>query len=1034
MPPKPSDATIVGWRGYLFRGASSVVPVAKPKTAADRPRRTYQTLVGRDVENAVIAQDPPIERLDLGVDAPAPNLSPSAIPRAVVQRSTNRTVVAKPPAPSFELTPSIAAPAVQTAASRTVSDVRRPTAANRGGSRSLSERAGSLFEPEPSTTNDAKTEAAPAPTPISNDDDSWVPLREESSTPRPTPRVDGRAQPQGVTRRPVGRPGMVRHAADFQPAELAPPDFPSVDLPPVDLPLDPPVKPRLFPVDAPDENRAPPAAPPTVTPAPRPRVPRGPELVPIESAPEVSEPPAKRPAVTAPQLNFEPIEPMEPVPPKVVAPNPAPPAERKFRFTPPPRDPAPSPAPAPAPAPELTPFDEPPPPKVPAAPPGAEQPATDGDDESADKPKLSFDSSSGAANERDLLLRSARAAFAAGNLEDAVQRFERLLQRFPDDKLARIEYSGVLVQLGRYQEAVKQYEALVKADPKNAGLRTALADTYVQLKDYAKAVEQLQIVLKAEPANLEAAAKLARAYAFRGELNNGLEVYRRYLLPIPAANAKGPKLIPPVLLDLQLPQEALDYLLDAEKRFPNDVFIAENMARAYGALRNHEKAVEYALRLQRPEQQEVEGRLETGNSLHESESFDAARAIFHQILETAPNNRRAKIGLARIAVALYEVGNAKAILAELKSKNSNDIPFLMVVARYHVRISEYAEAKLVLWEILRRDENDHDARLLLSTVYSFQGEAIKCAGEAAKVPRGVIVNRYARLSLADALASQRKFDDANTILRSLLNDDEVNGAAVRQLTRNLSKTGQAAAAEAFCRQTLNNEIRDPRQRVEITIALGDALFYADKVRESVEVFDGLIRTAIGRTPAAYYGLARGHRKLGNVHALAGGLDPIAADMPAGLPMLLGLSDLYDRDRDNQGVLEMTVAAIPLDPENPATLVRQADAIQGIDKFKACLGKKKLKESMQPAVAAYEHALTTSPTNTRMLIGLARTLSTARCYDESLAVYDRLLKVDPDLPSARRERARVFNAMNHFLSSAGAFAGVQDPSADVQLRL
>ncbi|MGL4462813.1 MAG: hypothetical protein ACRC1K_11735, partial [Planctomycetia bacterium] len=42
--------------------------------------------------------------------------------------------------------------------------------------------------------------------------------------------------------------------------------------------------------------------------------------------------------------------------------------------------------------------------------------------------------------------------------------------------------------------------------------------------------------------------------------------------------------------------------------------------------------------------------------------------------------------------------------------------------------------------------------------------------------------------------------------------------------------------------------------------------------------------------------------------------------------------------------------------------------------------------------------------------------------------------DPDLPSARRERARVFNAMNQFLSSAGAFAGVQDPSADVQLRL
>ena len=72
--------------------------------------------------------------------------------------------------------------------------------------------------------------------------------------------------------------------------------------------------------------------------------------------------------------------------------------------------------------------------------------------------------SSGKLEDR-ILLGAARNAVHRGDLKTAVDRFQRLLHVSPDQDQARLEYAGLLSQMGRVAEAKREYEHLFQKHP-----------------------------------------------------------------------------------------------------------------------------------------------------------------------------------------------------------------------------------------------------------------------------------------------------------------------------------------------------------------------------------------------------------------------------------------------------------------------------------------------------------------------------------------------------------------------------------------
>jgi tetratricopeptide (TPR) repeat protein len=88
---------------------------------------------------------------------------------------------------------------------------------------------------------------------------------------------------------------------------------------------------------------------------------------------------------------------------------------------------------------------------------------------------------------------------AAGDLNDAIQRMDKLREMRPDDADLRLQLADVLSWSKRYDEAAKVYEELLKADPNSNRLLTSLAQIHVAASHYDLALSFYRKALSADP-------------------------------------------------------------------------------------------------------------------------------------------------------------------------------------------------------------------------------------------------------------------------------------------------------------------------------------------------------------------------------------------------------------------------------------------------------------------------------------------------------------------------------------------------------
>ena len=609
--------------------------------------------------------------------------------------------------------------------------------------------------------------------------------------------------------------------------------------------------------------------------------------------------------------------------------------------------------------------------------------------------------------------------------------FEQLLQLRPDLLYIRAEYAGILVSAGELQRAVELYKKIVEMKPESMLYRIRLGDTYVIGKDYKSAIRVYAEALRNPPYEPEYAVRLARAYTFDNDFNHAFMVYDRMLAGIKPEDPKAPVALGALLLDLDMPFDAMPYLLAKRKQIEKDprhreitlLEVLASLVRAHSRLGERQLAMDVIAELPTVAIEQIGVRETLANQLFSMEEYELAAQVFNQVLQLEPTNGNAIIGMARVYLEMAQPMLARQILDSFRPAPRQMRDYLATYAVYHQRVGEYIEANQIYMDMLRRNENDHETRLSLGMLHDLaegKDQWERAKAEYAKIPPLDRAGRNARRSFADALSHQRKFQEALEIDRQLLMEDPCDYLTIAFATRHYSKAGMHDQAIALARGFLATSPRSEGHGVAVRMALGRALLDAGRYLDAIREYEILISRPSGRDVEAYYGLIRAHEKLGNADRAKQFLACMAG-LPGGeYRNRLALATLYYADYEDRRVIEICLSLLNQDPRHLPTLIRLVDSQQRLSRFTG-----------QPAdvFQTAQGILTLSQTNFRGHMAMARSFAVAQNFRKACGQYDQLIQLDPEQRAPRLERARCLYADKQYSAARSSREQLQKPTAD-----
>lgn len=146
----------------------------------------------------------------------------------------------------------------------------------------------------------------------------------------------------------------------------------------------------------------------------------------------------------------------------------------------------------------------------------------------------------------DVQLKLAQALAAAGRTEEALRRFQDLIQRSPYNAQARLSYGDLLLAQGQREKALEEYQnalrfagdvgtreraarRIVDLKPDDIATRFRLASYLREQYKYDGAIAQYEAILNLDPKNIDAVIALGDCYVPKTQYDKALEYYQRAL-------------------------------------------------------------------------------------------------------------------------------------------------------------------------------------------------------------------------------------------------------------------------------------------------------------------------------------------------------------------------------------------------------------------------------------------------------------------------------------------------------------------------
>jgi tetratricopeptide (TPR) repeat protein len=626
--------------------------------------------------------------------------------------------------------------------------------------------------------------------------------------------------------------------------------------------------------------------------------------------------------------------------------------------------------------------------------------------------------------EGSAILGLARVAVQEDNLPEAIRRFDEYLKRYPNDLGVRLELAGVLVRAGERVRAIEEYKRLQAARPNNTDVSLGLASVYIQAQQYQEAIPLLRAALERAPNDLNVAARLARTCALDRDFLHAQAVYDRYLAALKPGEARVPRELTALLLDLQRPADALLFLLPRREKEREDAQTLVELARAYARLGDNGPALQTIEEMKGLGKNGITQLLDLGKDLISSGDDFVAAAVFSQVLAVDPGNLTGQLGLAQVQIHQYLPVQALCTLSGIRQTPALCRQWAMVWAEYHQLIGEYAEAREKYHDLLCKDPQDVEARLALAKLLQYIAEYEKAKAQYGVVPPTGGRGRQARLGIASTLYDQRRFAESAECCERLLAEDPADGEAMARLMRDQSKMGACDKAIALGRGFLAKFGHLEPVAVPVQLALGRVLLEASRYAEAAKEFECLLGRPGNRFPDAWYGLARARARL-NDDARADQALMTAFNEPGHETRnRLLIADQFYADFEDHRAEELARSVLHHDPKNLAALIRLADAQ---------LREARPSGHIDAVLQTTHDILHLSSTNVRGRLALARAFSLAKHFPDAVAEYDRLLAVDPTFLVAQLEKARVLFSDHQFAASQAVYHCAQQPDPEALMR-
>lgn len=130
-------------------------------------------------------------------------------------------------------------------------------------------------------------------------------------------------------------------------------------------------------------------------------------------------------------------------------------------------------------------------------------------------------------------LREAELAYSQGDLERALERYERVLAVRPDHPRSLSQKAAILAARKDRAGAIRALETAVKSRPADVASLSELGKLYMEAEDYDSAREAFRKVVAQEPRNLAARYALAELMERKDELDGAEEQYQAILRHYP---------------------------------------------------------------------------------------------------------------------------------------------------------------------------------------------------------------------------------------------------------------------------------------------------------------------------------------------------------------------------------------------------------------------------------------------------------------------------------------------------------------------
>ena len=565
---------------------------------------------------------------------------------------------------------------------------------------------------------------------------------------------------------------------------------------------------------------------------------------------------------------------------------------------------------------------------------------------------------------------------------------DRAVALLPNDLAVKREVAGVLAAAGRAREAL----ALFGTGVENTEDRYELANIYASLKEFAPAVEQARLYLEDEPDSRKGQRLLADLLSWSGEFDEALVRFEKLRRDDPD-DQEIPIRIAETTLWAYRPQEALERFTrilagdpDQPRVVPGFVAAAFECPTVPPASLKVADAVRGVVTATR---EEVAGPAGLGGGL-------VAAAMIA--------DRTDPLVLARLGYVLHRAGQTE-LAARLFDKAAAAIQPQQTGARSEVGTILAIAGDTAAADRLRAGlPFDAEEKYRAARIYA----AVKDFPEAIRITREIVAkeptNRKAERLLADSLTWNREYDAGLTLLRKLL------------------------------RETPD----DP----DLPARIAQTLVWANRPKQALVMYEAELRKH-SNSPKLVRGLfeaaaAAGELTTGQIDLVVKtyGTTPIVREItdPEFLASLGRALQLAGKADDAVAFLDRAAAADPLDPDSRRTTAnllaeagRSERALQLLsgpdatpDDYIQLAYVFSGRQDFAAAEKAAREYLKTRSGDAKAERLLADVLSWKGDFRESLTLYDKLAKADPDDETIPVRIAEITLWSKEFVKAASEF--------------